>query len=315
MKKIFSTIIINILIFASLLFLVEVGIWAWENETLRRMNDSYRAKGLLKFHQGIKPFKLDAKHFPTPENGWGRAPEGLDFKQKPIVFFGCSFTYGMNLEKEQTLPYKFAYLTKHPTYNRAFSSWGIQHMLYQTKLEEIYSQIPEPEYVIYTIMHDHFRRLYILTFMRGQMLNEDFNLRYKEKDGKLYEIKNKNHLFNFIKRLYLTNVIYNHYVEKIKLRAENGEEYTNFALKHFIESKEEMQKHWKDTKYVVYFYDYEPNYDLLKNKLEKEDFIIIDNKDLTKEDLTTEKYMFADYHPKEAAWDLLTPKIIEKLGI
>ena len=76
-----------------------------------------------------------------------------------------------------------------------------------------------------------------------------------------------------------------------------------------------MQKHWKNTKYVVYFYDYEQNYDLLKSKLEKENFIIIDNKDLTQEDLTTEKYMFADYHPKEAAWDLLTPKLIEKLGI
>ncbi len=315
MKKIFTTILINILVFILLLFLIEVGIWAWENETLRRNNDFFRQKGILKFHQGIKTFHLDPRYFPTPENGWGRAPEGLNFTSKPIVFFGCSFTYGMNLEKEQTLPYKIAYLAKRPTYNRAYSAWGVQHMLYQTKLEEMYSQLPEPEYAIYTMMHDHFRRLYIITFMRGQMLNEDFNLRYKEKDGKLYEIKHKNHLYNFIKRLYLTNVLFNHYVEKIKLRPENGEEYTNFALKHFVESKEEMQKHWKNTKFVVYFYDYHENYDLLKNKLEKEDFIIIDNKDLTNEDLTAEKYMFADYHPKEAAWDLLVPKLVKELKL
>ena len=76
-----------------------------------------------------------------------------------------------------------------------------------------------------------------------------------------------------------------------------------------------MQKHWKNTKYVVYFYDYEQNYDLLKSKLEKENFIIIDNKDLTQEYLTTGKYMFTDYHPTEAAWDLLVPKLIEELSL
>ncbi|MBQ4077841.1 hypothetical protein IJD15_01500 [bacterium] len=316
MKKIIKTIIANVLIFACLITIIEVSIWGIENEILRRQKDSFRAKGLLKFHSGIKHFKFDPKYFPSPETGWGRAPEGLEFKSKPIVLFGCSYAYGYNLEKEQTLSYKLAYLTKRPIYNRAFSAWGIQHMLLQAENPDTYKLLPEPEYVIFTFINDHFRRLYVLTFMRGHMLNEDFNLRYKEKDEKLIQIKNQNHFFNFIKRLYLTNIIYNNlYIEKIKLKYPNYKEYHNFALKHFIQSKKEMEKYWDNTKYVVYFYDSFYKDDELKEKLEKENFTVITNKELTSEDITNSKYMTADYHPTEDAWNLLVPKLAERLNL
>ena len=56
------------------------------------------------------------------------------------------------------------------------------------------------------------------------------------------------------------------------------------------------------------------NNQILKTKLEKNGFITITSKDLTNEDLTSEKYSF-DNHPTEAAWDLLTPLLVEKLNI
>ena len=315
MKKFFSILIINVVIFVISIFIIEIVIWTLENEHLRRNHDSYRAKGLLPFHKGIKFFKLVPEYFPNPDDNWGRAPEGLEFNSKPIVFFGCSYTFGMDLPKEATLPYKLAYLAKRPTYNRAYQGWGVQHMLYQTKLPKLYEQIPEPEYVIYTHMNDHPRRLYILTFMAGHMLNEDFNLRYKEKNGELIEIQNKNNFLNFVKRLYITNEIYHFYVKHFVLSKNNLKNVYDFELKHFIESKKEMQKHWKNTKYVVLFYDKMYDDEYLKDKLKQDGFIVINIYELTTEDLTDKKYTIRDYHPNEAAWDLITPKVIEALKL
>lgn len=315
MTKKIKIVLVNVLLFFLFIFLLEVGIWAWENEDLKRRNDSYRAMGLLKFHPGIKPAEIKLQYFPNPEENWGRAPEGLDFKGKPVAFFGCSFTYGLNLKPEETLPYKFAYLTKRPTYNRAYSAWGIQQMLYQARDEKLYEKVPEPEYVIFTHMHDHFRRLYLITFVGGHMLNEDLNIRYKEKNGELVLIKNQNPFLLFLKRLYITNKIHQFYIDKFVLSKFNSDNYHNFALKHFVESKKEMQKHWKVAKFVVFAYDDLHKNDEYLENLEKEGFIVISYKDLTDEDLTLSKYMSLDFHPTAQAWELLVPKLAKKLGI
>ena len=103
MTKKIKIVLVNVLLFFLFIFLLEVGIWAWENEDLKRRNDSYRAMGLLKFHPGIKPAEIKLQYFPNPEENWGRAPEGLDFKGKPVAFFGCSFTYGLNLKPEEPI--------------------------------------------------------------------------------------------------------------------------------------------------------------------------------------------------------------------
>ena len=49
--------------------------------------------------------------------------------------------------------------------------------------------------------------------------------------------------------------------------------------------------------------------------LEKEGFIVITYKDLTDEDLTSSEYMSLDFHPTAEAWDLLVPKLKDKLGL
>ncbi len=315
MKKKFLIVLINILLLVLFLFLIEVGIWAWENEDLKRRNDSYRALGLLKFHPGVKPAEIKLEYFPNPEENWGRAPEGLNFKGKPVAFFGCSYTYGLNLKPEETLPYKFAQLTKRPTYNRAYPAWGIQQMLYQARSEELYKKVPEPEYVIFTQMHDHFRRLYLITFTGGHMLNEDLNIRYKEKNGELILIKNQNPILLFIKRLYITNKLHQFYIDKSILSKYNAYFYHDFAFSHLLEAKKEMQKHWPNTKFVLFAYDDLHKNDYYFKRLEKKGFEVITYKDLTDEDLTSEKYMSQDYHPTAQAWDLLVPKLVERIGI
>ena len=145
MKKKFLYIVINLLLILVILFGVELSIWNKENQFLKD-NGIIQKNESIGFHKGIKNFHFDIDHFPTPENGYGVSPEGLNYKKKPIILFGCSYAYGYQLEREQTLTYKLAQNAKIPVYNRAFTGWGIQHMLYQSKIEKLYEILPEPEY-------------------------------------------------------------------------------------------------------------------------------------------------------------------------
>ncbi len=311
MKKTILFIGINLFLIFIVLLITELIIWNHENTFLRSLNVFPPSIQRLKFHPGIKNFSFNPNLFPNPNEGWGRAPEGLQYNKKPIVIFGCSYAYGYNLEKEQTLSYKLANLAKQPVYNRAWTGWSVQHMLYQTRLEKFYEQIQEPEYVIYVYLNDHLRRLYLMSFAAWNILADEQNLRYKEKDGNLIQIQNNNPILRQIKRLYLTNELHRIYVEKYILK--DKQKCYDFALKHFVESKNEMQKHWENTKYIVLFYNDTSDNKVFKTNLEKNGFIIIDSSDLTNENLKDSKYMMPNEHPTEAAWDLITPKLIEKL--
>lgn len=309
MKNKFWIWIINLLIIFLLLLGIEITIWQKENQTLKNLKLSTIN---IPFHPGIIQFELDLNRFPeTKEYEYGRQPDGLEYTNKPIVIFGCSYAYGHSLEKEQTLSYKLSHQAKVPVYNRAYSGWGIQHMLYQVKKELFYKKVPEPQYVIYVYIPDHINRLYFNFFVLFDTLYEKFNLRYKEKDGELKEITHDNIFLNQFQRLYLTNKI-NQY---IILNTAKTEKHYDFALKHFTESKKEMQNHWKKTKYVVLFYTTTSNDYILKNKLKNNDFIVLDAGEITNKNLWDNKYMRKDIHPTEEAWNIVVPKLIEKLGV
>ena len=316
MKKKIFLIVINILLILISFFIVEIVIWNKENDHLRKTNTFPKTMNEIGFHKGITKFNIDLKYFPTPENGYGRAPEGLQYKKKPITIFGCSYAYGYKLDKEETFSYKLAHNAKRPVYNQSFTGWGIQHMLYQSKLEDFYSKVPEPEYVIYVYINDHIRRLYLISFSSWNILAEQFNLRYKKKNNQLIEIRNQNPIFNQIKRLYFVNKLQNTIVNKQIANSKNPEKHYDFALEHFVNAKNEMQKHWKNSKFVVLFYDDAKNDEYLKNKLEKNDFIVIETEKLIKEDLTKEEFLTEDKcHPNEKAWDLITPALIRELNL
>lgn len=315
MKKKLLYIVINLLLLMVVIFGIELSIWNKENQFLRD-NGIIAQNENIGFHKGIKKFHFNIDYFPTPENGYGVAPEGLNYKKKPIVIFGCSYAYGYQLERKQTLTYKLAQNAKIPVYNRAYTSWGIQHMLYQSRIEKLYEILPEPEYVMYVFINDHIRRLYLLSFSSWNILAEEFNLRYKEKDGELIEIKNQNGFLNQIKRLYFANKIQHLMTNKKMLDSKNRTNRYDFAIKHFVEAKQEMQKHWKNTKFVVLFYDKTANDKYLKDKLTENDFIVLDATTLTDENLATKKYLTQDkLHPNEKAWDILVPQITKELKL
>lgn len=316
MKKTFLIIFTNIILFAIIIFSLEIIVWGCENLRIKFQKEIQYNKLPIPFHPGIKRIEsINLEEFKDSKKTWTRKPEGLNYTKKPIVIFGCSYAYGLNLNKEQTFSYKLSHFTKRPVYNRAVSGWGFQHMLNQVKQNQFYIDIPEPEYVIYLMINDHFRRLYVPTFMSASLLDETYNLRYELKDGKLIIKKEKNALLEFIHRLYITQKIEHFYINNILLKSDNYEQYFSFALQHLVESKNEMKKHWKNTKYVVILYQTFPHDNLFIEQLKKNGFIVISLKYDYNLNLHTPEYMSQDYHPKEQAWDLLTKKISESLNI
>jgi len=337
MNKKAKVILFNLLIVFVLLLSSEFFIWGYINYKYKKeINFNPHAK-IIKFHPGVKYFPQIYKKECFQDYEWsGRFPEGLYYKKKPIVVFGCSFAYGFLLKNEETFSYKLSHLSKRPVYNRAYPGWGIQHMLYQVRDKEFYKIIPEPEYVIYIYQLDHLRRLYVKRFNDFALLSEYLYLTYIEENNKNlveeYKYK-KNHHLNIIKRSYLYNKIYEILLSKLFYSIVNNHDEnnfliknitnskkldninTNFAFLHFISAKEEMQKHWKNTKYIIFSYDDYYFHEEFLKRLSDNGFIVLKANDLTNENLLSSEFIQKDgIHPIGKVWDILTPKIIEKIN-
>ncbi len=309
MKKILKIVSISLVVLIIVLAFAEIIIWRIENKDLQNINAFPDSMKRIEFHSGIKKINYDFDTLGL-KNGWGRAPEGLKFKRKkPVVLFGCSYAYGFGLDKNQTLGHKLSVRSRRPVYNRSFTGFSLQHFLYQTQTEKLYKEIPQPEYAVYVYMHDHLRRLYLYSFAEWNILNEEFDLRYKDKNGELTQITNSNYLLNQFKRLYTVNMLQHFIVEKSVLK--NPQKSYDLALKHFVAAKNEMSKHWKKTKFAVILYDDFALCSDFKTQLEQNGFKVVDVRGLA----DSAEFMQKSNTPNEAAWNRIVPKIIKELKL
>lgn len=242
-----------------------------------------------------------------------RKPEGLNSKAKPIIIFGCSFAYGDGLNNSQTFSHKLFTQTSRPIYNRSFSAWGVQQMLYQLKREDFYKEVKKPEYIIFVIMSDHINRVYYHTFRSIDTIE---NLRYFNENGELKRSQQTTNIFNsFWMVKHFQKFIIDNFVSNKK----NNDEKFDFLKMHLEESKKLSDEHFPGSKFVILKYcndnsDWSLNTDRWK-ELEKEGFIVLDTKTLTRKDLSLKQYTLPDSHPNEKAWDVVTPALVKKLNL
>ena len=229
-------------------------------------------------------------------------------RQRPIILFGCSFAEGAELEDNQTPCFKISQLTGRSCINRAKGATGTQFMYYQLKNNDILKEIPEADYIIYIFIWDHLKRLYNY---QVNPLIDMFNLRYKNKNGKLEEIKP---IFKplyssfFIKRL-LNNKVYN---DAIK-------EGFTFSLFNKImkESTEIIKTKYPNSKFImIEFPDIEkknlPESEI--KELESLGITVVKAKDLIENDYIYNDKYWTEFkiHPSETAWNAILPKFTEK---
>ena len=105
--------------------------------------------------------------------------------------------------------------------------------------------------------------------------------------------------------------------------------YKNFIIANelFIRSKQLLLQKYPNIKFIILTYDYDyygviDNYDenglempYMWDILEKEGFIIIHSKDILGRYFHKEDTCSDNYHPSSNAWDLLIPKLAEKLNL
>ncbi len=251
----------------------------------------------------------------------GRLPVGLKYyDKKPIVLFGDSYMYGQYLKPEQSFHYKLSEAIKRPVYNRAVSGTAFATMYYQVDSEysdNFYREVPPSDTVFYLVINHHWWRTLALgdTYVLGKL----YYMRYTPKHGKLVMDNYKNKFYNFIKSSYTIRYLNLKYIDWYLTKGNSAEKLTNLALTYFKETRRVLEEKWNTKiKFVVVFYQ-TPNIihsELLKNKLKANGFVVIDTNELTNEDLNSEKYMMKNnLHPTEAAWDLLTPLIINAANL
>lgn len=300
MKKIIAIIFINILLLVGLFFLIDDMVYRSEQKKYIPIN--YICEKGYSF-ENPKIFSLDI-------NDYGRGSNNT--AQNPIVVFGGSFAYGQYLEENQTFEYKLSQILNRPVVNRAVMAGGISHMLFQTENKQFYQIIPYSDEVIYIMISDHLRRLLVDFF--GIHLNY-FNLRYVIKNNKITMCNYNNPYINFLKSLYIVKWFQHKLVYYSIYNKWNAEKFTDLQLLLFIKARENLEKNWKTKiKFTIFLYDECFFQDLLIQKLKANGFNVITTKEITDEDIQSDTYKFpGDGHPTEAAWNLLTPLIAEKL--
>ena len=302
MKKAVKIISVNILILVLMFFIID-----------------YISLGII-FYDPPIPFIL---------GDFSRLEQDIDYdsSKKSIITLGCSFTYGEGIEPNETLAYKLQQATNRKVYNRGVNGWGPQFVLKDIQTSKFFNEfmpethddkIVEPEYVIYTFIPDHVRRIYSDYF--SVIDRVVFHL-YDVRGNKLVRRKNEVDFTDYINLLTL--------VKRIKwikyLNTSNDKKFDRIKL-YFYAMKDEINKRFPDTKFVIIIYnsqsDISHNHSVpftttRWNELENDGFIVLN--------FDTPEYNFlADHeflsqldfeHPGPKAWDALVPIIVDRLGL
>lgn len=294
--KIFKIICINTIVIFVLFLITEViMVIKWKGTIPQYFDSIFHSISVDDYYSMLYEKKEVENAFTTKF----RPDENISSKKKPILIMGCSFAYGDGIEENETVSALLAKHTGRPVYNRAGMGWGLAQLLYQTRRNDFYSQIPEPEYMIYIYIENHKSRL---DKFKIEPTFIDFQPKYKEKNNHL--IEEKPHWYD---RLYFIST-YQYNYNYLKNKVTN-----DIVSLYFQEAEDAIRSNWKNTKLVILYYPTDSNCcDLDKNIT---GFQIIDITKIVNVDLTKNEYKVDGWHPTAEAWQIITPKIIEILNL
>lgn len=314
MRKIIKIILINITVIIFLLLILEIISFCYtqylqfdnlqkNNIPLENFNIKYKFKMI--------PYK---EYYDSEIHSSFRKPIGTEYNKKPILIFGCSYAYGLDLKDNETFSYKLSKYTKRPVYNRGICGGSIQHSILQAQDDTFYKEIKEPEYIIFV---QQTRWQLLRLFMYNFLIWDDILYpRFEVNNNDLKQIED----IPYFSGLYIIKILY-FIRQNLIFKNQFCDKNIDFLLLHFLKLKSEIHKHWKNTKFVVLFYyqDREPKEfdNKLKEKLEENDFIVLNTEELTGIKLYGKEYQLSetDQHPNAKAWDIVVPKLAEKLKL
>lgn len=245
---------------------------------------------------------------------------GIDIKKPGVILFGCSFAYGSHLKDNETLSYFLSKYAERIVYNRAFSGWGTQGMLYQTEKPDFvsslkYSIMPKNaqkpdfnniEYAVYVYMGDHLRRLFMSCIYFDDKL---LFYKYNKKTGRL---ERKSNFDNFYWHSYLSRRIYR--INKAKTAFNH--DACAFLLKHIKQSSENLKQMLPETKFIVFVYDDDESIKYIEKELNDAGIEVIYLSKLSNTNFHTEEYNIPGFgHPNAKAWEAVSKLLVKKLNL
>lgn len=221
-------------------------------------------------------------------------------KLEPILLFGCSFTYGHKIPIDKIASEEIGKYTFRPVYNRSYHGAGPQLMLFQLENNDFYNIIPKPEYIIYTFVSDHFRRLSLPCVTS---IESYYDIFYKEKNGFL-TLKKSIKLPFFV------------YFIKNKFYKITDKDVQFFKI-HILTSKQLIDKKWSNSEFILFVYN-QNDVDYIKsieNDLIENGINVVYRKDIAPYHDFDVKYSLAkdDCHPNLFAWEYITPKLVKSI--
>lgn len=173
----------------------------------------------------------------------------------------------------------------------------------------IEQEIKNPEYIVYTFMNDHVRRLYV-----DCLLGIPCVLFYKYKDNNKNELVQKNHFDLFYWHSYSMRKLNSYlYSKNMFVSFEDKEQ---FLLVHFLEANRKIKEIYPNTKFIIFVYDGDNQILPLVDNLKDVGIDVVFLSDLTSVDIKEEKYVMDDLgHPSPLAWDLIVPLFAKRLNL
>lgn len=229
----------------------------------------------------------------------------------PILLLGDEIAMGLELNREDELSYQLAKKTGRPIYNRAINCPPMQTALTQVRDENLYKEIPKPEYIIFTFS----RGCNIVTYRpyTYQLARYNPSIYYKKKGNYLVEDKIRPYL--------LRSTTYFWFATSQVIYSEPTLKMLDFLGLYFIEIRRAIEEHWgKDVKFVVMAYDTKEAIAWLQpllDYLDKNDFIVLDINKITDKNLYDTEYLYppAYWHPNEKAVKILVEALDRELGL
>ena len=302
MKKFFKIFVYNLLLFTFFLFLLEFFVFFiqfYKDEMFfHRQYSDYLTDFKQQFINKYSIPNYDNLYFSIDEFRKPAIQHSVnDDKNKSVLLLGCSFTYGENLEDNETFSYILSQYTGRNVYNLGLIGGSLREMLYILKNDSIlYTLVPKDEkfdYVIYTYIYDHVQRLFFNIRTHSPVFKENnHSLEYVDYNY----IFQSSSLINYVREFLIYN---NHYFMS---------EMSKLQYLYIIDLNREIKKKFNSSRLIIINYWDNNDLQIDWDRLRKEGIIVIDIEKYF-DDLHSEEYSFPDTHPKPQAWEKIVPVI------
>ena len=321
MKKFLKVFFLNILIVLTLFFMFDFFVYSLMS--IKENNDRIYPRNFISayVYLPIKDFELWYKRqykkhfhhemiFKNPgvlkHNILFREPILVDNDKAPLLFLGCSYTWGGNLSNNQTMAAKVSEASNRSAYNMGLPGWGFQQSLYMLKNSLLQRLNINPEYVIYTYIPHHLIRMVVpCSFFENSLVF------YKEKNE---ELVLKSDLELLYWHSYISRFLY--FKKNDYEAADNMPKYTKLFLKHLLEVNKLIKEHSPSSTFVVFVYEDKGAIMSLRSELEKNGIKVIFLKELSKIDIRAKENINDDAgHPSAKVWEEVAPLLAKKLNL